>query len=77
MVYMKDQHTQIKGYRDLSQAEIDTMNECKEAAEQIGQLVEKVAQIKNIDMRWVDIGKTDLQTGFMALIRSVARPESF
>lgn len=74
---MKDQHTQIKGYRDLSQAEIDTMNECKEAAEQIGQLVEKVAQIKNIDMRWVDIGKTDLQTGFMALIRSVARPESF
>lgn len=28
-------------------------------------------------LRWVAIGKTDLQTGLMALTRSVAQPEFF
>ena len=30
-----------------------------------------------LDQRWLAIGKKDLQTGFMALVRSVAKPESF
>jgi hypothetical protein len=29
------------------------------------------------DQRWVAIAKTDLQKGFMALVRAVAQPESF
>ncbi len=31
----------------------------------------------NIDKRWLAIGKKDLQTGIMALIKSVAEPEIF
>ena len=49
---MKDQHEKIKGYRDLSQEEIDLMNEVKEMA-------------------------ADLQKGFMALTRSIAKPDFF
>lgn len=31
----------------------------------------------NVDKRWVAIARTHLQEGFMALTRSVAKPESF
>ena len=31
----------------------------------------------SIDQRWVTIGATDLQTGFMALTRAVAQPTTF
>jgi predicted dehydrogenase len=31
----------------------------------------------DVDQRWVAIGKTDLQKGFMSLIRGIARPETF
>lgn len=29
------------------------------------------------NLRWLAIGQTDLQQGFMALIRAIARPETF
>jgi len=74
---MKDQHTKIKGYRDLSQEEIDLMNESKELASKVGELIERLEDIESIDKRWLDIGKTDLQKGFMSLVRSIAKPESF
>lgn len=39
---MDNQHKLIKGYRDLSQAEIDLMNEVKAKAEEVGELVQRV-----------------------------------
>ena len=74
---MKDQHEKIKGYRDLSQQEIDLMNEIKEKGVELGALVDKLRAVKKLDQRWVAIGATDLQTGLMALTRSVARPTFF
>jgi len=76
---MDNQHKQIKGYRDLSQQEIDAMNEIKELAEKVGVLV---ADLQNhdwntYDPRWIAEGKTDLQKGFMSLVRGIAKPESF
>lgn len=73
-----NQHQKIKGYRDLSQAEIDAMNECKEMAEKVGELVCEIGgTMPNIDKRWHAIAVTDLQKGFMALVRSIAKPETF
>ena len=80
---MKDQHEQIKGYRDLNQDEIDMMNKIKQKGIELGALIEDLATFNAqtgghaIDMRWVAIGKTDLQTGIMALVRSVAQPTTF
>lgn len=80
---MKDQHEKITGYRDLSQEEIDLMNKCKAKAEEVGSLISEIeglnADTANhaIDMRWAAIAKTDLQKGFMALVRSVAQPTTF
>ena len=74
---MDNQHKKIKGYRDLSQTEIDLMNEVKEKGAELGELVEKLMATDGLDKRWVSIGKTDLQTGLMALVRGIAQPESF
>ncbi len=82
-----NQHQKIKGYRDLSEEEIALMNRIKSLAEEVGELVTEVQMLANVppatapnvvtDGRWAAIARTDLQTGFMALVRSVARPETF
>ena len=85
---MDNQHKKIKGYRDLSQEEIDLMNEAKELAEKVGELVEKLESKALEDIRsdnpitapnlhWVATGRIDLQKGFMSLIRSIAKPTTF
>lgn len=75
---MKDQHTMIKGYRDLSQEEIDLMNKLKkELGTKMEEIVAELQALDSTDKRWVAIGRTDLQTGLMALVRSIAKPESF
>lgn len=74
---MKDQHEKIKGYRDLSQQEIDLMNEGKALAEQVGLYIDKLQSLDSTDKRWVATGKTDLQKGFMSAIRSIAQPTTF
>lgn len=93
---MENQHRKISGYRELSQEEIDLMNEIKALGPQLELLVSKIQH--HIDMqyaailedcsegdrldlaqpiRWLNIGKTDLQQGLMALTRSVAQPTFF
>ena len=74
---MENQHRQIKGYRELSQAEIDLMNEIKSQGVALGELVGKLRASSQLDQRWISIGATDLQTGLMALTRGVAQPTFF
>lgn len=68
---------QITGYRQLNDDEAELMNEIKQHAVIIGALVECLRKHVDADQRWVSIGATDLQTGFMALTRAVARPATF
>lgn len=74
---MDNQRKKIQGYRELSQTEIDLMNEIKQKGSELGELVEKLKSTDGIDKRWVSIGATDLQIGLMALTRSVAQPTNF
>ncbi|QOI71931.1 hypothetical protein pEaSNUABM47_00463 [Erwinia phage pEa_SNUABM_47] len=74
---MDNQHKHIKGYRDLSQKEVDAMNEIKQLAATVGELIEKLESTESVDKRWLAIAKTDLQKGFMSAVRSVAKPDSF
>ncbi|AMX20186.1 hypothetical protein IEC338SC_3071 [Acinetobacter pittii] len=114
---MENQHRKIKGYRELSQEEVDLMNRIKEKGAELlalqAELVEMLdsnanskllaarESIKDIypdeyvgsimkgtteqcqeyirfdqaePFRWAQIGKTDIQTGIMALVRAVAQP---
>ena len=86
---MENQHQHIKGYRDLSPVEIELMNEIKAKADEVGTLIERLktwhytvpgtdtVTNDHPDQRWVAIGATQLQQGFMALTRAVAKPTTF
>ena len=74
---MDNQHKLIKGYRDLSQAEMDAMNAVKAEGERLGLLIEELRDNKDLDQRWVNIAETHLQQGIMAAVRSIAQPQSF
>lgn len=80
---MDNQHKKITGYRDLTQEEIDLMNESKALAEQVGNFIDKLEKT-NVDrcavvadVGWLITAKTDLQKGFMSLTRSIAKPSTF
>lgn len=78
---------QIKGYRTLTPDEIELINEIKTAEARVVALHRKVVEmlseeasvsaehpLKGEPFRWAAVAKTDIQTGFMALVRAVARP---
>lgn len=67
----------ITGYRQLTEAEAALMNEGKALAEQCGAYIAKLRENKTLDQRWVSIGATDLQQGFMSVIRAIAQPTTF
>ncbi len=65
---------EIAGYRVLSVEEIAQINRIKRLASEVGEMIEEMGEA---DGRWLAIGRTDLQKGFMALTRAVAKPEGF
>jgi hypothetical protein len=80
----------ITGYRQLTEGEVALMNEGKALAEQCGAYIAKLRAIDapelgrttktgphTLDQRWISIGATDLQRGFMAVIRGIAQPTTF
>lgn len=72
----------ITGYRQLSEAEAALMNEGKALAEQCGEFIAKLRHGSaeghpTLDQRWISIGATQLQQGFMAVIRGIAQPTTF
>lgn len=66
----------ITGYRELSEAEIQLINDIKAAGPVLEALVHR-CEAAQADPRWLALGKTHLQQGLMALTRSVAKPEGF
>ncbi len=74
---MENQHQKIKGYRDLTQEEIDLMNEVKEKGAELGALIEKLDGIFEIDKNWLVVGKLGVQQGLMAIVRAITKPDFF
>lgn len=68
---------EIKGDRKLSVNEVQIINQIKENAIQIGQFCDNLDDYEGIDKRWLAIARTMLQQGFMAMARSIAKPETF
>lgn len=69
----------IKGYRELSSEEFRTIKHIKELEKsllkEIKSYLEQNLHDDYIDLRWKSIGMTHLEQGFMALVRSIAKPE--
>ncbi len=74
---VENQHRKIKGYRELTEEEIILMNEGKILADQVGAYLDKINVTNETDRRWLSIGRTNLQQGFMAVVRAIAKPTTF
>lgn len=83
---MENQHKLIKGYRDLSQEEVDLMNRIKEKEKETLSLISELQELRTGEsgltpeqvvesQRCVALAKTNIQTGYMWFVRSVALPE--
>ena len=59
---MENQHTFIKGYRDLSQDEIDLMNDIKSAGELLQSIIDKVQKhiVNQSDQAYLDYNKAEI-----------------
>ena len=74
---MENQHRHIKGYRELTSEDIKLMNEVKEKGAELGELIEKLNMTLETDKRWLEIGKTNIQQGLMAVTRAITKPDFF
>lgn len=70
----------IAGYRVLTDQEIDLINRLKAHGQTTQNEVDLVRELMAEypdSQRWAAIASTHFQQGYMALIRSIARPETF
>lgn len=67
----------IIGYTDQSQESISAINALKEIEIQVLEIINHylndITGLKS-DKRWMSIAKTNIQQGFMAAVRAIARP---
>lgn len=88
---MDNQHKKIKGYRDLSQEEIDLMNEIKAKGEELRALIKKieaviekaeapapgVAHEADSPMYWLRYAEGSYRCATMYAVRAIAQPTSY
>lgn len=65
----------VDGYRPQSDAAVALVNQFKRTEERILRALDMLAMDDKIDKRWLAIGRTSLEQAFMAINRSVFRPE--
>lgn len=69
------QAVDIKGYRVLTQDEKDRINQLKELEQRVLEILHDCSyNVPDINQRSLELGRTDIQTGFMWAIRAIARP---
>lgn len=64
----------IRGYRDLTQEQTGLINAIKAKEEEVAALWGLVDRDGFTDPRWLAVARTDFQTAFSALVRSIAQP---
>lgn len=73
----QEHQTRITGYRELTAEEIAQVNDIKAMATGVGEMLDQVKLLPDVDQRALAIARTELQTGFMWLVRSITRPQGF
>jgi hypothetical protein len=64
----------VHGYNPQTTANIDLVNENKKLEERVLQVLDNLKLVNTIDQRWLAIGRTHIEEGFMAINRSIFKP---
>ena len=67
--------SEVKGYRPLTDTRVAIVNANKVIEEQVLRILDELAKSEDTDKRWLAIGRTAIEQGFMAVNRSVFKPE--
>lgn len=73
-------HTPLPGYRELTPQELERAARVKNLASSVGDVIDYMRRDpdgEGFDQRAVSIAATELQTGFMWLVRAVTQPTTF
>lgn len=65
----------VAGYVSQSKENIEIVNHNKEIEEQLLQLLDALGESTLTDKRWLAIGRSHIEQGFMAINRSIFKPE--
>lgn len=71
---MNENQEQVKGYSKLTKHQIMVMNVIKEKEQEILSILEGMKYNENYNQRSLALAISNIQTGFMWAVRSVARP---
>lgn len=71
----KYQGLPVSGYHPQSQENIELVNRNKRIEEDILRLLDAMKANTSFDQRWLAIGRTHLEEGFMAINRAIFRPD--
>lgn len=64
----------IAGYTSQSDNAVTIVNANKQAEERVLRLLDELASTSGVDPRWLAVGRTHIEQGFMATNRAVFRP---
>lgn len=67
--------TAIKGYSEPSAAKVAVVNVHKIVEENVLRVLDELRDRSDVDQRWLSIGRTQIEQGFMAVNRSVMQPQ--
>lgn len=67
----------VAGYTDQSEANVALVNQNKMLEERILRQLDAMRDHPEVDQRWLAIGRTQIEQGFMAVNRSVFKPKRF
>lgn len=65
----------VAGYRAQWPEAVERVNVNKEIEERVLRILDDLAQMTQVDKRWLAIGRTQIEQGFMSVNRAVFRPE--
>lgn len=74
MIKDKFQPLPVSGYKEQPQTAIDDVNHTKAMEERILRWLDRLGEDPTVDKRWLAIGRTHLEQGFMAVNRSIFQP---
>jgi hypothetical protein len=64
----------VAGYRPQDGTAVQEVNTNKEAEERVLRILDDLAADPEVDKRWLAIGRTQIEQGFMAVNRAVFKP---
>lgn len=64
----------VHGYRPQPAVALERVNAMKQIEERVLRALDELKEFPETDARWLQIGRTDIEKGFMAVNRAVFKP---